>query len=140
MEPRTIVGMASKHSERTLASQDHQSPRSTPVSHGTVCVLLCLVCLARDCGEIRGGTSVKFCRRQFYYKTSPELRRIFRRVSRRTLRRQTPPANFAASFATNLRRQFSPSACCYCCSVFATFTMAALSLMCGVLEPCSLTQ
>ena len=27
MEPRTIVGMASEHSEGTLTSQHHQSPR-----------------------------------------------------------------------------------------------------------------
>ena len=118
-----------------------KSPRPTPVSHETVCVLLCLVCLALDCGEICGGMSVEFSRRQFYsYKVSPELRRTFRRVSRRTLRRQTSPAKFAANFATKLRRQFSPSARCYCCSAFAKFTMAALSLMCGVLEPCSRKQ
>ena len=43
MEPRTIVGMASEHSEGTLASQHHQSPRPTPVAHETVRVLLCFV-------------------------------------------------------------------------------------------------
>ena len=98
MEPRRIVRMASEHSEGTLASQHHQSPRPTPVSHETVCVLLCFVCLALDCGEICGGISVEF------------------------------------------RHQFSPSTRGYCCSPFATFTMAALSLTCGVLGRCSLKQ
>ena len=59
MEPRTIVGMASEHSEGTLARQHHQSPRPTPVSHDAVCVPLCLVCLAPDCSEICGGISVE---------------------------------------------------------------------------------
>ena len=118
-----------------------KSPKPTPVSHETVCVQLCFVCPALDCGEIRGGISVEFSSRQLYsYKISPELRRIFRQVSRRTLRRQTLPANFAANFATKLRSQCSPSARCNCCSAFATFTMAALSLMCGVLEPCLLKK
>ena len=57
MEPRT-VGMAPEHFEGILASQHHQSPRPTPVSDETVCVLLCLVCLALGCGEICGGISV----------------------------------------------------------------------------------
>ena len=97
MEPRTIVGMVSEHSEGTLASQHHQSPRPTPVSHETFCVLLCLVCPALDCGEICDGISVEFSRRKFYsYKISPELPRIFRRVSGRTLRGQTLSAIFAA--------------------------------------------
>ena len=123
----------------TLASQHHQSPRPTPVSHERVCVLLCLVCLALDCGEICSVTSVGVLKRQFCsYKISPELRRISRRVSRRTLRRQTLRANFAAHFATKFRRECSPSARCYCCSASATFTMAAVALMCGVLGPCSL--
>ena len=54
MEPRTILGMASEHSEGTLASQHHQSPRPTPVSHDRVCVLLRLVCMALGCGELCG--------------------------------------------------------------------------------------
>ena len=103
MESRTIVGMASEHSEGTLACQHHQSPRPTPVSHYTVCVLLCLVCLALDCAETCGGISVEFLEgNSTLYKISPELRRIFRWVSRRTLRRQTSPANFASK----LRRKF----------------------------------
>ena len=61
MEPRTEVGMASEYSERTLASQHHQSPRPTPVSHETVCGLRSTVpgvSLALDCGEICGGIAV----------------------------------------------------------------------------------
>ena len=139
MEFRTIVGMASGHSEGALASQHHQSPRPTPVSHETLCVLLRLVCLALDCGEICGGITVEFSSRQFNScRISPKLRRIFRRVPNRTLRRSSSPANFAAHFATNLRRQVSPSERCYFCSAFATFTLTAVSLMCGVVEPCSL--
>ena len=138
MEPRRIVGMASEHSEGTLASQHHQSPRATPVSHETLCVRVCLVCLALDCGEIGSGICVECSRRHFYsYKISPKLRRIFRRVPRRTLRRSSLPANFAPHFARKLRRQLSPSERCYCSSAFATLTLAALSLMCGVFEPCS---
>ena len=94
MEPRTILGMASEHSEGTLASQHHQSPRPAPVSHETVCVLLRLECLALDCGEIWGGISVEFSRKQFYaYQTSPELRASFAKC-------------LAAHFALKLRRTF----------------------------------
>ena len=124
MEPRTTVGMASEHSEGLWLVNTTKSPRPTPVSHETVCVLLCLVCLALDCGEICGGMSVEFSRRQFYsYKISPEVRRIFRRVSRRTLRLQTSPANFAANFATKLRRQF-----------FAERTLLLLLSICHVCD------
>ena len=141
MEPRTIVGMASEHSEGTLASQHQQSPRPTPVSHETLCVLLCLVWLALACGEICSGISVEFSRKQFYcYKISPKLRRISGRVPRRTLRRSASPANFTAHFATERRRQCLPSERCCCCSAFAIFTLAALFLMCGVIEPSSLKQ
>ena len=135
------MGMASGHSEGTLTSQHHQSPRPTAVYHQTLCVLLRLMCLARDCSEICGGISVEFSRKQCYsYKISPELRRIFCRVLRRTLRRSASPANFAAYFATKLRREVSPSEGCCCCSAFVTFTLAALSLMCWVFEPCSQKQ
>ena len=120
MEPRTIVGMASEHSEGTLACQHHQSPRPTPVSHETLCVLLCLVCLALDCVEICGGFSVEFSRRQFYsYKISPILRR--------TLRRSASPHTSPECFASKLRRTFRHKASP---SIFAERALLLLFSIC----------